>query len=66
MTNLGEATDCITQIIEKCGLETHLSGIGVRDDAMETLLDHIRWDRIAVLPRTLDREDARALLQGLM
>ena len=64
--NLRDATNRITQIIEKCGLETRLSALGVGEDGMETLLDHIRWDRIAVLPRTLGREDARALLQGLM
>ena len=64
--NLSEATNRIGQIIERCGLESRLSGLGVRGADMETLLDNIRWDRLGVLPRTLGREEARVLLQGLM
>ena len=63
---LAEATTRITEIIERCGLETRLTGLGVGDGDMETLLDYVRWDRFGVLPRPLDREDTRVLLQGLM
>ena len=64
--NLDEAVARITQIMERCGLETRLGGLGIGNDDMETLLEHIRWDRLGVLPRPLEREDARTLLQELM
>ena len=64
--DLNEATARITGIIENCGLETRLPGLGIGDSDMETLLDNIRWDRFGVLPRSLDRENTRAMLQGLM
>ncbi len=64
--DLNEATTRITEIIEKCGLETRLPELGVGDGDMETLLDNIRWDRFGVLPRPLDRENTRVLLQELM
>jgi len=31
-----------------------------------TLVEHMRWDRVAVLPRALGREDARALFAELL
>ena len=66
VNDLNEATTRITVIMERCGLVTRLSGLGVGEGDVETLLDHIRWDRLGALPRPLDREDMRALLQGLM
>jgi alcohol dehydrogenase class IV len=64
--DLNEATNRLAQIIERCGLESRLSGLGLQSSDMETLLDHIRWDRVGVLPRALSREDARGLLEKLM
>ena len=64
--NLDEAVARITQIMERCGMKTRLGGLGIGSDDMETLLEHIRWDRLGVLPRPLEREDARILLQELM
>lgn len=52
----------ITEIIEECGLEIRLLGLGIGDSDMETLLDNIRWDRFGVLPRPLDWENTRAML----
>jgi alcohol dehydrogenase len=64
--DLNEATNRLAQIIERCGLESRLSELGLQSSDMETLLDHIRWERVGVLPRVLSREDARGLLEGLM
>ena len=64
--DLKEATARITQIMERCGLETRLPRLGVGDGETETLLDHIRWDRLAMLPRPIDRERMATLLQRLM
>ena len=64
--DLDEATTRIPQIMGSCGLETRLSGLGVGGGDKELLLDHIRWDRLRMLPRPIDREGMRVLLQGLM
>ena len=64
--DLDEATARIAQIMERIGLETRLSGLGVAHREMETLLEHTRWDRLKMLPRELGRDDLRSLLQGLM
>ena len=64
--DLDEAVARIDQIMERCGLETRLGGLGLADGDMDTLLEHIRWDRTAPLPRPLERDDARELLQDLM
>jgi alcohol dehydrogenase class IV len=66
VNNLEEATARILQIMERCGLQTQLHGLGVPSDGMETLLEHTRWDRVGVLPRSLGRDDLRVILEGLM
>ena len=55
----------ITQIMERCGLHTRLRGLGVSAADMETLLEHIRWDRLGVLPRPIYRDEMRGLLEAL-
>lgn len=64
--DLGEATARITQMMQRCGLETRLHGLGIGERDMDTLLDNIRWDRTRVLPRPLERDDMRAMLQELI
>ena len=66
VTNLAEATARIVEIMERCGLETRLPGLGVEPDGLETLLEHTRWDRVKALPMPLGREDLRGLLHELM
>ena len=64
--DLEEAGARILQIMERCGLETRLQGLGIGGGDIETMLDHTRWDRLDVMPRPIDREEMRGLLQGLM
>ena len=66
VTGLDAASARITEIIEKCGLESSLSGLGVTPGDMDTLLDNIRWDRTQVLARPPERDEMRALLQEIM
>ena len=66
VNGLDEATARIEQIIETCGLETRLTALGVGAGDLDTILDNMRWDGLSVLPRNLEREDARALLQQIM
>lgn len=63
---LEEASARILQIMERCGLETRLQGLGIGDGDIETLLEHTRWDRLDVMPRPIDREEMRALFQKLV
>ncbi|MCH6556384.1 MAG: iron-containing alcohol dehydrogenase [Chloroflexi bacterium] len=63
---LEEAVRRITQIMERCGLHTKLRGLGVSAADMETLIEHIRWDRLGVLPRPIDRDEMRGLLEPLL
>lgn len=66
VNGLDEAVARITQIMERCGLETRLHGLGIGQQDMEMLIDQIRWDRVTVLPRPLERDDAAAILQELL
>ena len=64
--DLDAAAARIEQIMSRCGLKTKISALGVKPEDMDTLIDNIRWDRTSVLPRPLEREDARALLENLI
>ncbi len=64
--DLDGAVARITQVMRRCGLETRLSGLGLTASDMDLLLEHIRWDRLEMLPRPLERADARQLLEGLL
>lgn len=64
--DLDEATTRLTHLMARCGLETRLSGLGVGPGDVETLVEHMRWDRVAVLPRPLTRDDARAIFRELL
>ena len=64
--NLEEASGRIVQIMENCGLKTSLHDLGVTSDGMDTLLEHTRWDRFRPLPRPMEREELRGILQELM
>ena len=64
--DLDGAVTRITRLIERCGLETRLRGLGLSDGDMDTLIDNIRWDRVDVLPRPMDKGDATPLMKALM
>ena len=56
----------ITRMMERCGLETRLGGLGLSQADMGTLLENIRWDRVAELSRSIDREGVGELLRDLL
>lgn len=64
--DLAEAVQRITALMARCGLVTRLGGVGVRAEDVERLVEHMRWDRTAVLPRPLGRDDVRAIFQALL
>ena len=66
VSDLDEADRRITQIMVECGLETRLSGLGLRKDDLGTLVDNVRWDRLETLPVPLASESIGPLLQRLL
>ncbi len=66
VSNLDEACDKVERIMADCGLETRLSGLGVGGDDIDKIVDHTRWDRLALLPRPIEKDDLRAMLTGIL
>ena len=66
VSDLDEADQRITQIMDGCGLETRLSGLGLTEGDLGTLVDNVRWDRLKTLPVPLARESVRPLLRRLL
>jgi alcohol dehydrogenase class IV len=64
--DLDGATRRITAMMETCGLATRLGELGVGAADVETLVEHMRWERVGVLRRALGRDDARGLLAALV
>ena len=66
VSSLEEATERINQIMERCGLKIRLHELGIGEEDVATILEHVRWDRLGVLPRPLDKEQATTIIQNLM
>ena len=66
VNSLDEAESRLTQILERCGLETRLSGLSLVQEDLDVLVDNIRWQLADRLPRAIEKEDARAILQKLL
>jgi alcohol dehydrogenase class IV len=64
--DLAGAATRLGALLSACGLETRLGGLGLGPGDVETLVEHMRWDRTAVLPRPLGRDDARAIFRALL
>src|SRR5581483_11138342 len=59
VSDLEAAVARVTGLLAACGLETRLRGLGVGEGDLDTVVEHMRWDRTTVLPRPLGRDDAR-------
>ena len=66
VNNLDEALGRLVEIMKNCGLKTKLHDLGVTPEGLDTLLEHTRWDRFRPLPRPMEREELRGILQGLL
>jgi alcohol dehydrogenase class IV len=66
VADLDEAVARLTTILTRCGLATRLGGLGLGPDAVPILLEHMRWERVAPLPRPLDRAAAREIFTALL
>ena len=56
----------IESVISGSGLETRLSGLGVCEDDVDTIVEQTRWDRMAQLPRPMDEDTLRETLQRIL
>ena len=65
VSSLGEAEARLTQMLERCGLETRLSGLGLTEGDVGALVNNIRWQLADRMPRALEKEDAMVILQEL-
>ncbi len=64
--NIDEACAKIERIMSDCGLETRLSGLGIDEDGLDRIVEHTRWDRLALLPKSMDKDELRTMLRGIL
>ena len=65
VNDVDEACEKIERIIGVCGLETRLSGLGIGAGDIETIVERTRWDRMAQLPREINADGLRGMLEGI-
>jgi len=63
--DLAGATELITRIMRRCGLETTLTGLGLNESDLDTLVDETRWERVGSLPVSMGRDELRVMLAEL-
>ena len=60
------ACDKITEIMERCGLHTRLSGLGVGRDDISHIVEHSRWERVSLMPNPMTEDELRETLVGIL
>ncbi|MCE2456611.1 MAG: iron-containing alcohol dehydrogenase [Dehalococcoidia bacterium] len=66
VSTIEEASDKIERIMSDCGLETRLSGLGIQEDDIDKIVENTRWDRLALLPKPMERDDLRKMLTEIL
>ena len=66
VSNIDEACEKIERIISDCGLETRLSGLGIGESDIDLIVDNTRWERLALLPKPMEKDDLRTILNGIL
>ena len=64
--SIDEACDKIERIITDCGLEARLSGLGVGEGDIDLIVDNTRWERLALLPKPMEKDDLKAMLKEIL
>ena len=64
--DLDSACAKVESIIERAGLATRLSGLGIGEEDIDHIVTHTRWDRMGQLPRVMDEDDLRKMLHGIL
>ena len=60
------ACDKITEIMERCGLHTRLSGLGVGRDDVALIVEHSRWERLGFMPEPMTEDELGEMLVGIL
>ena len=60
------ACDKITEIMERCGLHTRLSGLGVGRDDIGQIVEHSRWERLGFMPNPMTEDELGETLVGIL
>ncbi len=66
VSTIEEACDKIERIMSDCGLETRLSGLGIQEDDIDKIVENTRWDRLALLPKPMEKDDLRKMLTEIL
>jgi alcohol dehydrogenase class IV len=66
VSSVDEACDKIERIMADSGLETRLSGLGIDEGDIDKIVENTRWDRLALLPKPMDKDDLRTMLKGIL
>ena len=66
VSDLDAAVERIGQIMSRCGLETTLSGLGLAERDIDTIVENTIWSRIDPLPEQMDRSQLRAMLASIL
>ena len=56
----------ITEIMERCGLHTRLSGLGVGREDIALIVEHSRWERLALMPNPMTEDELGETLAGIL
>ena len=64
--SVAEACAKIERIMSDCGLETRLSGLGIGEGDVDLIVENTRWDRLALLPKPMEKDDLRTMLRGIL
>ena len=64
--SVAEACSKIERIISDCGLETRLSGLGIGEGDVDLIVENTRWDRLALLPKPMEKDDLRTMLREIL
>ncbi len=60
------ACDKITEIMDRCGLHTRLSELGVGRDGIPLIVEHSRWERLGFMPEPMTEEELGEMLVGIL
>ena len=63
---LEEAVHRVDEIMQNCGLKTHLGDLGFGSDDLETALDLVPWYRLNIIPREMSRTEAHSVLESIL
>ena len=58
--------DKITEIMQRYSLHTRLSGLGVGREDIGHIVEHSRWERLALMPNPMTEDELGETLVGIL